>query len=166
MKKLLTALALVLALTGCASEPKEDENKTQDPAAIQTLDVATYTTELGNTEYGEIRYDLVTAEREIEGRFTEEEAEFVTSVTTALNALTLTEATETLTFTAAPTFYIDLHASYATNYARVGIHDVEDGMVVEVRTNEGFKQYTVNDTTQVEALYDLFETNYPVEEAE
>ena len=162
MKKLLTALALVLALTGCASEPKEDD-KPQEPTAIQTLDVATFTTELSNTELGEVRYDLVTAEREIEGRFTAEETEFVESVKTALTGLTLTEATETTKFTAAPTFYIDLHAAYASNYARVGIYTVEGGMVVEVRTNEGFKQYTVADTTQVEALYTLFETNYPVE---
>ena len=159
MKKLLTALALVLALTGCASEPKEDD-KPQEPAAIQTLDVATFTTELSNTELGEVRYDLVTAEREIEGRFTTEETEFVESVKTAL---TLTEVTETTKFTIAPTFYVDLHAAYASNYARVAIYTVEGGMVVEVRTNEGFKQYTVADTTQVEALYTLFETNYPVE---
>ena len=159
MKKLLTALALVLALTGCASEPKEDD-KPQEPAAIQTLDVATFTTELSNTELGEVRYDLVTAEREIEGRFT---TEVVESVKTALTALTLTEVTETTKFTIAPTFYVDLHAAYASNYARVAIYTVEGGMVVEVRTNEGFKQYTVADTTQVEALYTLFETNYPVE---
>lgn len=165
MKKLLTALALVLALTGCASEPKEDD-KPQEPTAIQTLDVATFVTELTNTEVGEVRYDLVTETREIEGRFTAEETEFVESVKTALTALTLTEVTEATKFTTAPTFYIDLHAAYASNYARVGIYTVEGGMVVEVRTNEGFKQYSVADTTQVEALYNLFETNYPVKEAE
>ena len=154
----------MLALTGCASEPKEDD-KPQEPAAIQTLDVATYVTELSNTELSEVRYDLVTAEREIEGRFTAEETEFVESVKTALTALSLTEV-EATKFTIAPTFYIDLHAAYASNYTRVAIYSVDGGMVVEVRTNEGFKQYTVTDTTQVEALYTLFETNYPVKEAE
>lgn len=162
MKKLLTAFALVLALVGCTNNAPENEEP-QAPTAIQTLDVATFTTELSNTELGEVRYDLVTADREIEGRFTDEETEFVKNVNTALNAITTTEATETTKFTVAPTFYIDLHAAYASNYARIAIYNVEDGMILEVRTNEGFKQYTVTDTTLVDALYTLFETNYPVE---
>ena len=163
MKKLLSVLVLALALCGCAN--KENTNDTNGdankPAALATLDATTYATELANTEFAEVRYDLLTATREIEGRFKAEEETFVTSVKDAIAALTLTEAASQEKVMGTPTFYMDLHAAYASNYARFSVYDTTDGTVVVILTNEGFKNYTV-DTTQIDALYALFEAQYPV----
>lgn len=164
MKKLLSVLVLALALCGCGNNTnnnndKVDENK---PAALATLDVATYLTELEKTEPNKVRYDLITGTREIEGRFTAEEDTFVTSVKDALSALTLAEATNQDKVYGTPTFHMDLNAAYESNYARFAVFEGAEGMVVVILTNEGFKNYTVTDTTQVTALYTLFETQYPV----
>lgn len=163
MKKLLTVFALVLALVGCTQKPVEDDTP-KGPAALQTLDVANYVAQFEETEYELIRYDLVVDETtEIEGRFTEEEATFVTTVATALKEITLTKAESQERIYGTPKFYMDLHSVSATNYARFAIYEVEGGLVVDIRTNEGNIYYTVEDATQVETFFNLFITNYAVE---
>ena len=163
MKKLLSVLVLALALCGCANKENTNDTNvdTNKPAALATLDAATYATELTNTDYAEVRYDLLTETREIEGRFKAEEATFVTSVKDAIAALTLTEAANQEKVMGTPTFYMDLHAAYASNYARFSVYDTTDGKVVVILTNEGFKNYIV-EPTQIDALYALFEAQYPV----
>ena len=163
MKKLLSVLALALALCGCGNNTnnnndKVDENK---PAALATLDVATYLTELEKTDSKKVRYDLLTDTYEIEGRFTAEETDFVASVKSAMAALTLTEAASQEKVYGTPKFHMDLNAAYDSNYARFAVFETAEGMIVVILTNEGFKNYTVTDTTQVTALYTLFETQYP-----
>ena len=163
MKKLLTVFALVLALTGCAQEPEVDETP-KGPQPLQTLDVVNYAAQFEETTFGNIRYDLVVDETlEIEGRFQEEETEFVSTVATALKGLSLTKAESQERIYGTPRLYLDLHNVSFTNYARFAVYELEDAKIVEIRTNEGYIYYTVDDETQVTALYNLFITNYPVE---
>lgn len=148
MKKLLTALALVLALTGCASEPKEDETP-KGPAAIATLDAATFAGEMETTAIENVKVDTIYVDEEgaheIEERLAETETELRTSVVNSLKSLTLTKAESQEKVYGDMTLFIDLYTVLDTNYARLALFNIDGVEVLVVKTNEGFVNYTVDE---------------------
>lgn len=158
MKKLLSVLALALALCGCGNNTNNDKDNNADankPTALATLDVATYSTELGKTTPTsvKIRYN-VDEKTKLEGRLTAEDSAVVTSIVNELNKWTLTKATSQEQMYVSPTLYIDLNANYDANYARIAVYEA-DVITVEVRTNEGFAYYELSSDTPLTGLQNV-----------
>ena len=140
MKKLLTALALVLALAGCSTNNKQEEPK--GPAAIATLDVATFATEMEKTEIAKIKVDVIDAEgHEIEWALSETETDLLATLVSSLKTLNLTEAEDQAKQYGDYTLFIDLNSVLDTNYARL----IVVGDILTVKTSAGHKNYTVDD---------------------
>ena len=141
MKKLLTALALVLALAGCSTNSNKQEEP-KGPAAIATLDVATFATEMEKTEIAKIKVYVIDAEgHEIEWALSETETDLLATLVSTLKTLNLTEAEDQAKQYGDYTLFIDLNSVLDTNYARL----IVVGDILTVKTSAGHKNYTVDD---------------------
>lgn len=138
MKKLLSVLALVFALVGCAGG----------------LNVEKFTAQLEETEYASVKVKYVTGTEvgDIEAYLTEEDKDFRDALIETLNGLDLTKAESQDKIFGTPVFYIDLHNAASEDYARFSVYESADASTVVVLNNEGYVNYTVNAATEVEAL--------------
>lgn len=144
MKKLLTALALVLALTGCTTSNNKPEEP-KGPAAITTLDVATFAGEMEKTEIAKIKVDVIDAEgHEIEWALKDAQAELRTNLVNTLKTLNLTEAEDQAKQYGNYSLFIDLNSVLDTNYARL----IVVGDILTVKTSAGHKNYTIDDAAK------------------
>ena len=165
MKRFLTALALLLVVAGCSNAPAEtekpqDENK---PAAITTLDTATFVSEMENTAVIKVfvaDYEDLTATA-VEEHLSHED-EVVKEISGTLASLNLEKASDQNKVYGMPLFFIDLNSVVDSNYTRFVVFE---GVAV-VQTNEGFVNYTLDDaaTETLKGLTDsLIETFTPEE---
>ncbi|MGN1344077.1 MAG: hypothetical protein ACI4U3_05815 [Traorella sp.] len=149
MKKLLSALVLALALCGCTTKPNEDTPKPSGPAAIATLDVATFADELANTALSSVKVDAfyydADGAHEIEETLTEEEAQLRTTLVDTLKTLNVSEAENQNKVYGSLTLFIDLNSVIDSNYARLALYEVDGTNVLVIKTNEKFVNYNVDD---------------------
>lgn len=153
MKKLLGALVLALALCGCTTKPSgETPKEPGGPAAIATLDVATFADEMANTDLGKVKVDTFYTDaegvHEIEKALSENETGLRTTLVNTLKTLNLTQAENQNKVYGDIVLFIDLNKVVDTNYARLALYEVEDTNVLVIKTNEKFVNYAVDDTAE------------------
>lgn len=148
MKKILSALALLLVVAGCSNAPKEEPK--EEPTAITTLDSASFVEEMGKTEDAKIRIyfgnpeDLSVSLADLKlGNLSEgvDGAAVKADVENALKSLTLTKAENQDKLSGNPVFFVDLNGVIDANYTRFVVF--EDAIMVQ--TNEGFVNYNFDE---------------------
>ncbi len=163
MKKILSALALLLVVAGCSNTPKEPE-KPEGPAAITTLDCATFAEELGNTATENVRVYVADYEKPTSGlvELNLDSDDLKNEIKTVLSGLELEKAENQDKVYGTALFFVDLNKTLDTNYARVILID----STLTVQTREGFVNYTVDDeaAAQIKVITDALIDAYVEEE--
>lgn len=166
MKKFLSVLALLLVVAGCSNAPAENENTLNEnqPAAITTLDAATFAKELESTET--VKFYVTdpedTSATLAEGQFDADTADSKQEVADTIASLTLEEASDQEKVYGTPMFIVDLNAVSASNYARFAVF--ED--VVVIQTKDSFVNYTYDDAAaeSINTLIDSLVATFAPEE--
>lgn len=154
MKKLLSALAIVLVLAGCSGT---------------TLDASTFAGEMESTAIENVKVDVIYAAEdgahEIEVRFAETETELRTSLVNSLKSLSLTKAENQDKVYGDITLFIDLYTVLDSNYTRLALYNVNGEQVLVVKTNEEHVNYTVDEaaSTTLTAISDAIVAHYTAE---
>lgn len=173
MKKILSALALLLVVAGCSQAPKEEPKN--EPTAITTLDSATFVEEMGKTEDAKIRIyfgnpkDLTAPLADLKlGNLPEgvdvDGAAVKEDVVNALKALSLTKAENQNKLSGNPVFFVDLNGVIDANYTRFVVF--EDAIMVS--TKEGNVNYNFDEAahTALDEMINKYVAEFaaPVEE--
>lgn len=145
MKKMLSALALVLVVAGCSNASnKEPEQQVNEPAAITTLDAATFASEFENAE--KIKVFIGKEENPAETLvevYLEDEA-VVKEVKEMVASLSLTKSANSDRVYGNPFMFIDLNTPLDSNYVRFSLS--EDMIVIQTSTD--FVNYDVDDASE------------------
>lgn len=162
MKKIAAVLALLLTVTACSNapeQPKQDDNK---PAAMTTLDVETFASELKGSEKVKA---FIADEEDLSATALEEyvsDEALKNEIADSLSNLQLEKADNQNKVYGFPRFFVDLNTVLDANYVRLAVF--EDVLVVQ--TNNEFVNYTLNEENQqiVNTVIDQLFAAYAEEE--